>query len=179
MGAKTASVDVQKERDATVVTVTPGSARRVAWLFWIGLACMISGWLSRDLAGSFAWLLIALGAASFLLGFGDVRPKAHRETSVIRVSDAGFDVNGVRFSRDSVKRLIARDRLHAKEPPRSVAFTGPSAAEAFADLAEGAYEIVLDADHKDMVIAGGLSAQSVDRLLRGLCDASGRASRRV
>lgn len=83
-----------------------------------------------------------------------------------------------------------RNPLKSNEPARTITFTGPSAADVaaqvnahmawereWAALVDGTYEIILDADHKDTVIAGNLSAQSVDRLLRSLCDATGMTYR--
>lgn len=87
-----------------------------------------------------------------------------------------------------IKRTATR--LKSDAPARTVTFTGSDAAgvagqmqaheaaeREWKELSDGAYEIILDADHKDTVIAGNLSSQSVDRLLRSLCDASGMTYR--
>lgn len=185
--AATASVDISSEGDATVFTVTPGGARR-PWSMIMGGATFIgAGYLFRQSLGEgLFWMCIVLGGIIILTAGGDQRPKSHRRKSVIRVSDGGFDVNGKSFSRGAVKRLMVRNPLKSREPARTVYFTGPDQTsinaqiathEGFqrewADLVDGTYEIILDADHKDTIIAGNLSAESADRLLRSLCDASG------
>jgi hypothetical protein len=185
--AATATVDISREGDATVFTVTPGGARRQTSMLTGGATFLGAGFLFRESLGEMLfWLCIVLGAFIALFGWRDLRPASHRRISVIRVSSAGFDVNGKSFSRAAVKRLLVRNPLHSDKPARTVIFTGPDAASVNAQLAEhegyerewanlvdGTYEIVLDADHQDTVIAGNLSAQSVDRLLRSLCDESG------
>jgi hypothetical protein len=154
-----------------------------------GATFILAGWMFRDSLGPMLfWMCVGLGSLIILTTGGDWRPASHRRKSVIRVSDAGFDVNGKAFSRASVRRLIVRNPLHSNEPARTVVFSGPDAASVnaqlaahegyqreWANLVEGNYEIVLDADHKDTVIAGNLSAQSADRLMRSLCDVSGMA----
>lgn len=187
--AATASVDIREEGGATVFTVTPGGARRPTSMIMAGATFIGAGLLFRELLGAaLFWLCVGLGGLIIVTTGGDLRPKSHRRKSVIRVSDAGFDVNGKTFARNAVKRLIVRNPLQSNQPARTVVFTGPDAASVnaqlaahegfqreWADLVDGTYEIVLDADHKDTVIAGNLSAQSVDRLLRSLCDVSGMA----
>jgi len=187
--AATASVDIREEGDATIFTVTPGGARRPTSMITIGATFIGAGLLFRESLGAVLfWLCIGLGGLIIVTTGGDLRPKSQRRKSVIRVSVAGFDVNGKTFARNAVKRLIVRNPLQSNQPARTVVFTGPDAASVnaqlaahegfqreWADLVDGTYEIVLDADHKDTVIAGNLSAQSVDRLLRSLCDVSGMA----
>ncbi len=191
--AKTASVDITKEGDATVFTVTPGGARRQTSMIMSGATFIVLGWLFRNGLGPMLfWMCIGLGSLIILLFGGDWRPRPHRQKSVIRVSSAGFDVNGNSFPRGAVKRLFVRNPLKSNQPARTVYFSGPDAASVNAQIAahegyelekanlvEGTYEIVLDADHRDTVIAGNLSAQSVDRLLRSLCDASGMTYRAI
>lgn len=189
--AATASVDISREGDATVFTVNPGGARR-RWSAIMGGATFIgAGLLFRETLGTgLFWMCIILGGLIVMISGGDLRPKSHRRRSVIRVSDAGFDVNGKSFSRSAIKRLLVRNPLKSDAPARTVYFTGPDAGSLnaqmaahegyqreWADLVDGTYEIVLDADHQDTVIAGNLSATSVDRLLRSLCDVSGMAYR--
>ncbi len=185
--AKTARVDISQEGDATVFTVTPGGARRRTSSIMGGATFLSAGLLFREsLGGMLFWVCIVLGALIALLRWGDMRPASHRRKSVIRVSNAGFDVNGKTYARGAVKRLLVRNPLHADKPARTVVFSGPDAASVnaqiaahegfareWANLVDGTYENVLDANHQDTVIAGNLSAQSVDRLLRSLCDASG------
>lgn len=185
--AATAKVDIREEGGATVFTVTPGGARRPTSMITIGATFIGAGLLFREPLGALLfWTCIILGAIIILSVGGDLRPKSHRRKSLIRVSDAGFDVNGKTFARSAVKRLIVRNPLQSNKPARIVVFSGPDAAsinaqmaahEGFerewADLVDGTYEIVLDADHKDTLIAGNLSAQSADRLLRSLCYVSG------
>lgn len=185
--AATASVEISKEGDATVFTVTPGGARRPWSMIMVGATFIGAGYLFRQLLGeALFWMCIVLGGLIILTVGGDMRPKSHRRKSVIRVSSGGFDVNGRSFSRDSVKRLFVRNPLKSNQPSRTIIFTGTSAGDIGAQIAnhqgfelewaalvDGTYEIILDADHKDTVIAGNLSAESVDRLLRSLCDASG------
>lgn len=190
--AKTASVDISKEGEATVFTVTPGGARRTYSSIGGGATFIAAGLLFRESLGPVLfWMCIGLGSLIIFLLGGDWRPASHRRKSVIRVSDAGFDVNGKSYASGSVKRLLVRNPLQSSTPTRTVVFTGPDAASVnaqiaahegyereWANLVDGTYEIVLDADHKDTVIAGNLSAQSVDRLLRSLCDASGMSYRK-
>jgi hypothetical protein len=185
--AATASVDISKEGDATVFAVNPGGVRRPWSMIQIGGTFIGAGLLFRESMGPMLfWMCVGLGALIILALGGDMRPKSHRRKSVIRVSEAGFDVNGTAFPRSTVKRLIVRNPLKSNTPARTVIFTGPSIADVNAQMAtqrgfelewealvDGTYEIVLDADHKDTVIAGNLSAQSVDRLFRSLCDVSG------
>ena len=187
--AATARVEISEEGDATVFTVTPGGARRSMSMIIGGGTFILAGWMFRDSLGPMLfWMCVGLGSLIILTTGGDWRPASHRRKSVIRVSDAGFDVNGKTFSRASVKRLIVRNPLYSNEPARTVVFSGPDSASVnaqlaahegyqreWANLVEGSYEIVLDADHKDTVIAGNLSAQSADRLMRSLCDVSGMA----
>ncbi len=189
--AKSAKVDISQEGGATVFTVVPGGARRQTSLILGGATFIGAGLLFREsLGGMLFWMCIVLGALIALPGLGDMRPKSHRRKSVIRVTGAGFDVNGKSYARDAVKRLLVRNPLQSDKPARTIVFSGPDAASVnaqiaahegyereWANLADGTYEIVLDADHKDTVIAGNLSAKSVDRLLRSLCDASGMAYR--
>lgn len=189
--ARTAKVDISKDGDATVFTVTPGGARRQTSLVMGGAAFIGAGLLFRESLGAMLfWVCIALGALIAMPGLGDMRPASHRRKSVIRVSDAGFDVNGKVYAHGAVKRLLVRNPLHSNAPARTIVFTGPSAADVnmqianhegyereWASLVDGTYEIVLDADHKDTVIAGNLNAPSADRLLRSLCDASGMTYR--
>lgn len=189
--AKSASVKIDKEGDATVFTVVPGGARRQTSLILGGGTFIVAGVMFRESLGEMLfWVIVGLGAIILLPGLGDMRPASHRRKSVIRVSDAGFDVNGKTYARGAIKRLLVRNPLQSDKPARTVVFSGPDAASVnaqiaahegyereWANLADGTYEIVLDADHKDTVIAGNLSAQSVDRLLRSLCDASGMAYR--
>lgn len=188
---KTATVDISEEGGATVFTVTPGGARRQTSLIMGGATFIGAGLLFREsVGGMLFWMCIVLGSLIALPGLGDMRPASHRRKSVIRVSDAGFDVNGKSYARSAVKRLPVRNPLQANKPARTVVFTGPGVADVnaqiaahegfereWASLVDGTYETVLGADHKDTVIAGNLSAQSVDRLLRSLCDASGMAYR--
>jgi hypothetical protein len=189
--AATASVDISRERDATVFTVNPGGARR-RWSAIISGATFIgAGFLFRGALGTgLFWMCIILGALIAMIGGGDVRPKSHRRRSVIRVSEAGFDVNGKAFARSAIKRLLVRNPLKSDAPARTVYFTGSDAGSLnaqmaahegyqreWSELVDGTYEIVLDADHQDVVIAGNLSAHSVDRLLRSLCDVSGMTYR--
>jgi len=191
--AKSAKVDISKEGDATVFTVTPGGARRQWSLIGSGATFIGAGFLFRDLLGEliFWTCCIAPGALLMAPGMRDLRPASHRRKPIIRVSDGGFEVNGKSYASGSVKRLLVRNPLQSNTPTRTVVFTGPDAASVnaqiaahegyqreWANLVDGTYEIVLDADHKDTVIAGNLSAQSVDRLLRSLCDASGMAYRK-
>ncbi len=185
--AKSASVRIDKEGDATVFTVTPGGARRQTSLILGGATFIGAGVMFRQSLGEMLfWVIIGLGALIALPGLGDMRPASHRRKSVIRVSEAGFDVNGKTYARGAVKRLLVRNPLQSNTPARTIVFSGPDAASVnaqiaaneghereWANLVDGTYEIVLDADHKDTVIAGNLSAQSVDRLLRSLCDVSG------
>lgn len=185
--AATAKVDISEEGDATVFTVTPGGARRSMSMITTGATFILAGWLFRESLGPMLfYTCVGLGALIVLSLGGDWRPASHRRTSVIRVSNAGFDVNGKTYSRAAIKRLLVRNPLRTNEPARTVVFSGPDAASVnaqlaahegyereWANLVEGVYEIVLDADHRDTVIAGNLSAQSADRLLRSLCDASG------
>jgi hypothetical protein len=187
--AKAATVDISKEGDATVFTVRPGGARRQTQIMLGGATFLGAGLLFRDSLGEMLfWFCIVFGGVIVWFGWGDLRPASHRRKSVIRVSNAGFDVNGKTYARGAFKRLLVRNPLQSNTPARTVTFTGPDAASVnaqiaahegwereWAALADGTYEIVLDADHKDNVIAGNLSAQSVDRLLRSLCDASGMA----
>lgn len=189
--AATASVDISKEGDATIFTVTPGGARRSWSMIMVGATFLGAGWLFRELLGTaLFWVCIVLGALIVVSTGGDLRPKGHRRKSVIRVSSAGFDVNGKTFSRSAVKRLLVRNPLKSGSPARTVYFTAPDVASLNAQMAthegyqreweaivDGTYELVLDANHQDTVIAGNLSAQSVDRLLRSLCDVSGMTYR--
>lgn len=189
--ANAAKVDISKDGDATVFTVTPGGARRQTSLLLGGATFIGAGLLFRGSLGeALFWVCIVLGALMAWLGWGDMRPASHRRKSVIRVSDAGFDVNGTPYARGTVKRLLVRNPLQANTPARTIVFSGPTAADVnmqmathegfereWANLVDGTYEIVLDADHKDIVIAGNLSAQSADRLLRSLCDSSGMTYR--
>ncbi len=158
-------------------------------MIMVGATFIGAGFLFRGLLGEgLFWMCVILGGLIVWLGWGDIRPAAHRRKSIIRVSDAGFDVNGKSFSRNAVKRLFVRNPLKSNQPARTIIFAGTSAGDIGAQIAnhqgfelewaalvDGTYEIILDADHKDTVIAGNLSAQSVDRLLRSLCDASGMA----
>lgn len=189
--AATASVNISKEGDATVFTVNPGGARRPWSMIMAGAIFIGAGFLFREALGdALFWMCIGLGSLIIVTTGGDLRPKSHRRKSVIRVSDAGFDVNGASFARSAVKRLLVRNPLKSKQAARTVYFSGPDAASVNAQMAanegfprewdnlvDGTYEIVLDAGHKDTVIAGNLSAQSVDRVLRSLCDASGMTYR--
>lgn len=189
--AKTANVEISQEGDVTVFTVTPGGARRQASLIMGGATFILAGVLFRGSLGEMLfWMCIVLGSLIALPGLGDLRPASHRRKSVIRVSEAGFDVNGEIYASSGVKRLLMRNPLQSNKPARTIVFTGPSAADVnaqvaahegfereWANLVEGIYEIVLDANHKDTVIAGNLNAQSADRLLRSLCDASGMSYR--
>lgn len=188
----TAKVDISQEGDATVFTVTPGGARRQTSMIMGGATFLGAGWLFREALGPMLfWMCIALGTLIALPGLADMRPASHRRKSVIRVYGAVMDVNGKSYPRSSVKRLIVRNPLQSNEPARTIYFTGPDAASVnaqmaahegyqreWANLVDGTYEIVLDADHKDTVIAGNLSAHSVDRLLRSLCDALGMTYQR-
>ncbi|HBS34042.1 MAG TPA: hypothetical protein DEA50_03050 [Parvularcula sp.] len=185
--AKAAAVEISNEGNATVFTVTPGGARRVWSLIGGGATFILAGLMWRELLGEVLfWAAIGTGVLVMAPGLKDQRPASHRRKSVIRVSEAGFDVNGKTYARSAVKRLLVRNPLKSDQPARIIVFTGPSAADVNAQvaahegferewsaLADGTYEIVFDADHKDTVIAGNLSAQSVDRLLRSLCDVSG------
>jgi len=187
--ATTARVDIKEEGRATVFTVTPGGARRPTSMITVGATFIGAGLLFREALGAaLFWVSIIMGAFVLFTVGGDLRPKSHRRKSVIRVSDAGFDVNGATYARSEVKRLVVRNPFQSNQPARTVVFSGPDAASVnaqmaahegfereWADLVDGTYEIVLDANHKDTVIAGNLSAQSVDRLLRSLCDVSGMA----
>lgn len=188
--AKSATVDIRKDGDATVFTVTPGGARRLTSLITSGVFFMCVGWAFQDGLGWVAWPVITGGAITLILGLRDHRPPSHRIKSVIRVSPSGFDVNGRVYARDLVKRLLVRNPLQTDEPARTIVFSGPTASSVqaqidaheagrreWAALAEGAYEIILDAEHKDTVIAGNLDSRSVDRLLRSLCDESGMTYR--
>jgi hypothetical protein len=187
--ATTAQVDIREDGSSTVFTVTPGGARRPTSMITVGLTFIGAGLLFREALGAaLFWVSIIMGAFVLLTVGGDMRPKSHRRKSEIRVSDRGFDVNGTNYPRSAVKRLIVRNPLKSNQPARIVVFSGPDAASVnaqmaahegyereWADLVDGTYEIVLDANHKDTVIAGNLSAQSADRLLRSLCDVSGMA----
>lgn len=189
--AATATVDISKDGDATVFTVVPGGARRSMQIVLAGATFIAAGLLGRELLGeALFWMSIILGAIIVLFGWRDTRPMSHRRKSVIRVSNAGFDVNGQSYPRGAVSRLLVRNPLHAGRPARIITFTGPTVADVSAqisahegwereweNLAAGTYEIILDANHNDIVIAGNLSAASVDRLLRSLCDASGMTYR--
>ncbi|MDZ7627413.1 MAG: hypothetical protein U5J99_03255 [Parvularculaceae bacterium] len=189
--AKTAAVDISQQGDATVFTVTPGGVRRNTSILMGGLTFVGASVLFREALGEMLfWIILVFGGLIAWFGWGDMRPASHRRKSVIRVSEAGFEVNGKSFARSSVKRLLVRNPLQSNTPARTVVFSGPDAASVnaqiaahegyereWANLVEGTYEIVLDANHQDTVIAGNLSAQSVDRSLRSLCDASGMAYR--
>lgn len=189
--AATASVDISRDGDATVFTVVPGGARRQVQIMLGGGTFVVFGLLARESIGDLLfWMCMVLGGGVMLLGWRDTRPLSHRRKSVIRVSHAGFNVNGEVFARGSAKRLLVHNPLQSNAPARTITFTGPTAADVnaqitahqawereWANLAAGAYEIVLDANDKDVVIAGNLSAASVDRLLRSLCDASGMTYR--
>lgn len=189
--AATASVDISRDGDTTVFTVTPGGARRRWSMISVGATFIGAGFLFRETLGTMLfWACIVLGTLIVVSTGGDLRPKSHRRKSVIRVSDAGFVVNGNSFARSAVKRLMVRNPLKSDAPARTVYFTGPDATSLnvqmgahegyqreWESLVDGTYEIVLDADHQDIVIAGNLSAKSVDRLLRSLCDVSGMAYR--
>jgi hypothetical protein len=184
--AATAKVQVEKEGDATVFTVAPGGARRRTSLIVLGITLALLSWMFHVDNGPLPWVLMAAGSVMTLSGFRDLRPKSHRRRSVIRVSPRGIDVNGTHYPRESVKRLLVRNPLHSAEPARTVEIISGSAAEVaarinagepsrseWAKLAEGTYELILDANHRDTVIAGNLSASMVDRLLRSLCDEAG------
>jgi hypothetical protein len=70
----------------------------------------------KSLGEMLFWLCIVLGAFIELLGWRDLRPASHRRKSAIRVSSAGFDVNGKSFSRAAVRRLLVRNPLHLTSP---------------------------------------------------------------
>ncbi len=189
--ATTASIDISRDGDATVFTVNPGGARRSWSMITVGATFIGAGFLFRESLGNMLfWTCMVIGALIVVTTGGDHRPKSHRRKSVIRVSDAGFVVNGKSFARSAVKRLLVRNPLKSDAPARTVYFTGPDAGSLnvqmgahegyqreWENLVDGTYEIILDADHQDIVIAGNLSAQSVDRLLRSLCDVSGMTYR--
>lgn len=188
--AATAKVDISQEGSSTVFTVTPGGARRQWPLVQAGGTFLFFGWIFREPAGPVVWVAYVLGGLMVLLGLADQRPQHQRQKSVIRASRNGLEVNGKLYPQQSLRRLLVRNPLKSNEPARTITFTGPSAADVaaqvnahmawereWAALVDGTYEIILDADHKDTVIAGNLSAQSVDRLLRSLCDATGMTYR--
>lgn len=189
--ATTARVDISRDGDATVFTVVPGGARRSIQMALGGATFIGAGLLWRGFLGEpLFWMCIILGGGIVALGMRDVRPASHRRKSVIRVSGNGFEVNGASYPRVAVKRLIVRNPLQSQKTERTIVFTGPTAADVnaqmaahegwereWAHLAAGTYEIILDANDKDTVIAGNLSADSVDRLLRSLCDVSGMTYR--
>lgn len=189
--ATTARVDISKDGDVTVFTVVPGGARRSYQIAISGATFIVVGLMARDLLSELMfWMCIILGSIIVATGMRDVRPASHRRKSVIRVSGEGFEVNGASYVRGAVKRLLVRNPLQSQKTERTIVFTGPDAASVnaqmaahegwereWAHLAAGTYEIVLDANDQDIVIAGNLSAASVDRLLRSLCDASGMTYR--
>ncbi len=188
--AATATVNIRDEGNATVFTVTPGGARRRVSLISLGGLFLWAAWSWRASLGSvLTFTSGAIGLGMLVIGLQDARPVAHRRQSVIRVSPDGFDVNGKLYPRASVKRLMVRNPLKTDEKPRVYVYNIYVSGDAGSGapiitpntpidddpdrLADGVYEIYLDANHKDNFIAGNLSKESVDRLMRSLCDTAG------